>query len=472
MVDKIKFGTDGWRAIIAQEFTVNNVARLTVGLAKWAKEKENNPKIVIGHDCRFAGELFAETVAKVLLHHDVKVLLTKGFVSTPAVSLATRDHDCIAGVVITASHNAPSYNGYKLKANFGGPMQGEDLTAIESLIPDEHGLDLSKIKLSNYNDSQLTYPDLEGEYIDALKKNFDLDAIEKANMGLAYDAMYGSGQRVMKKILPNIKFFRCEENPSFHGLSPEPIMKNLHAYSDFIKKDGNITCGLVTDGDADRIGLMDGDGNFVDSHHIILLLIHYLHKYQGKSGKVVTGFSSVNKIKSLCAHYNLPIEIVKIGFKYAAGIIIKEKVMVGGEESGGIAVEGHIPERDGIWMGLILWEFMAKSGKTIQELIQEVYEIVGAFNFKRDDLKLEMDLKLQIVENCRNNFYKSFGDYSIESIEDMDGWKYNLSADSWVMIRPSGTEPVLRIYAEGPTKKDTASIIKATKETILKAQNH
>jgi len=339
MADIIKFGTDGWRAIIAQEFTVNNVARLTIALAKWAKSQEENPTIVVGHDCRFGGKLFAETVTKVLLHSGVKVKLAKGFVSTPTISLATRDHKCIAGVVITASHNAPSYNGYKLKANFGGPMQAEDLSQIEALIPEEHGLDLSNIKLTDYENSTLTYPDIEGEYISAVRKHFDLDAIKNADMNLAYDAMYGSGQRVMKKILPNIHFFRCEVNPSFHGLSPEPIMKNLHAYSDFIKKNGAISCGLVTDGDADRIGLMDGQGRFIDSHHIILLLIHYLHKYQGKSGKVVTAFSSVNKIKQLCAHYELPIEIVKIGFKYAAGIIIKEKVLVGGEESGGIAVE-------------------------------------------------------------------------------------------------------------------------------------
>ncbi|MFT5149074.1 MAG: phosphomannomutase, partial [Flavobacteriales bacterium] len=215
--------------------------------------------------------------------------------------------------------------------------------------------------------------------------------------------------------------------------------------------------------------LMDEEGNFVDAHHIILLLIHYLHHYKGLTGKVVTAFSSVNKIQDMCKHYNLPIEIVKIGFKYAAGIIVKENVMVGGEESGGIAITGHIPERDGIWMGLTLWEFMAKSGKTLNELIQEVYDIVGAFNFKRNDLRLDQEVKDNIVDNCKNGKYSSFGNYEVQSIEDMDGWKYILSDDSWVMIRPSGTEPVLRIYAEGKDEEATNNIVNATIKTITNA---
>ncbi|MFT5024388.1 MAG: phosphomannomutase [Gammaproteobacteria bacterium] len=469
MAEKIKFGTDGWRAIIAKEFTVNNVARLTKGLATWAKSQEDNPAIIVGHDCRFGGELFAETVAKVLLDENIKVFLCKGYISTPMLSMATKNYNCVAGVVITASHNPPSYNGYKLKANFGGPMQGEGITAVENEIPDSYTVDLDKIKLLDHEGVLLSYPNIEADYIKAINENFDLKAIENANMGLAYDAMYGSGQAVMKKILPNINFYRCEENPSFYGLSPEPIMKNLHGFSDFIKSNSGISCGLVTDGDADRIGLMDEEGNFVDAHHIILLLIHYLHHYKGLTGKVVTAFSSVNKIKDMCKHYNLPIEIVKIGFKYAAGIIVKENVMVGGEESGGIAITGHIPERDGIWMGLTLWEFMAKSGKTLNELIQEVYDIVGAFNFKRNDLRLDQEVKDNIVDNCKNGKYSSFGNYEVQSIEDMDGWKYILSDDSWVMIRPSGTEPVLRIYAEGKDEEATNNIVNATIKTITNA---
>lgn len=464
--ETIKFGTDGWRAIIAKEYTVYNVARVTYAVAQWVKKESQNPQVIVGHDCRFGGEMFTQTVAQVLISQGVKVLVCKGYVTTPMISMATRGLDCTCGVVITASHNPSTYNGYKLKANFGGPMQEAEIKAIEGLIPGEIGNEWQQVKLTDHTD-MVEYPDVEQLYVEAVKKNFDLEAIQKSGMRLAYDAMYGSGQGVMKKILPNIDFFRCEENPSFNGIAPEPIMKNLGDFSRYIKAEGNIDCGLVTDGDADRIGLMNGNGEFVDSHHIILLLIHYLYHYKGLTGKVVTAFSSVSKINQLCEHYGLDLEIVKIGFKYAAGIIVREQVLVGGEESGGIAIDGHIPERDGIWMGLTLWEFMAKSGKSLDELIQEVYDLVGAFNFRREDLRIDPELKAKIVQACYDERYTQFGKYSVIRIEDMDGWKFHLGEDQWVMIRPSGTEPVLRVYAQAPDARETEAIISATKQTIL-----
>ena len=208
-----------------------------------------------------------------------------------------------------------------------------------------------------------------------------------------YDAMYGAGQRVMPRILPNVKLMHCEMNPSFYGQAPEPIAKNLQELEEFIKKDGTVSCALATDGDADRIGLYNGKGEFIDSHHIILLLIHYMVKYKQMSGKVATAFSTTPRVKKMAEHYGLPYEVVKIGFKYIAGIMVEEDVLLGGEESGGIATKGHIPERDGIWMGLIVWEFMAKSGKTLDELINEVYAIVGGFKFERNDLHITEELK-------------------------------------------------------------------------------
>ncbi len=197
----------------------------------------------------------------------------------------------------------------------------------------------------------------------------------------------------MYRLFPEIIHLHNEHNPSFYGQAPEPIHKNLMEFSNLIKNAGDIDCGLVTDGDADRIGLYDNKGNFVDSHHIILLLIHYLKKYKGMDGKVATAFSSTVKIKNMCDHYNLPLDVVKIGFKYLCGIMVKEDVLVGGEESGGIAIKGHIPERDGVWMGLVIMEYMAKSGKTVSELIQDVYQLVGSFAVERYDLHLNNDLK-------------------------------------------------------------------------------
>jgi phosphomannomutase len=280
--------------------------------------------------------------------------------------------------------------------------------------------------------------------------------------------MYGAGQKVMKRILPNIAYMHDVHNPSFFGQAPEPIAKNLKELEAFIKDKGNIDCGLATDGDADRIGLYNGKGEFVDSHHIILLLIHYLAKYKKMSGKVATAFSATPRVKKMADHYALDSEVVKIGFKYIAEIMVHEDVLVGGEESGGIAVKGHIPERDGIWMGLIIWEFMAKSGKSLDDLIDEVYEIVGEFKFERNDLHITDELKNKIVDNCKNDVYKQFGKYTVKEVGTIDGWKFFLDDERWVMLRASGTEPVLRVYAEAPTLEEAREILTATEETIRK----
>ncbi len=471
---KIKFGTDGWRATIAKEFTVDNVARITEGVAQWLQNNYQLPttnhqlSVVVGHDCRFGGELFAETVAKILIHNGIKVYLAKGFVSTPMISFGTVQMNASLGVIITASHNPPADNGYKLKGHYGGPMLPENVKEIENLIPDTNEINMDEISFDQAKkDGLLKYLSLESMYCDHVEKSFDLNAIRNSKMNFAYDAMYGAGQNVMKRLLPEAIFFRCEYNPTFYGIAPEPILKNLLAYSDFIKKTGDIDIGLATDGDADRIGLMDGKGNFIDSHHIMLLLIHYLCKYKGLKGKVATGFSSTVKIKTLCDFYGLPLDIVPIGFKYICGIMIKEEVLMGGEESGGIAIKGHIPERDGIWIGLTLLEFMAKSGKTLTGLIEEVYDIVGEFAFERIDLRLPEKQKEQIVKNCEADIYKNFGEYKVKRLETMDGFKYILNDYEWVMIRPSGTEPVLRTYAESNTSEAAKDILKAAHSAIL-----
>jgi phosphomannomutase len=230
---------------------------------------------------------------------------------------------------------------------------------------------------------------------------------------------------------------------------------------------GDIDSGLATDGDADRVGLYNSTGKFIDSHHIILLLIHYLHKHKGLSGKVVNSFSCTGKIKKLCDLYGLEQQTTKIGFKYICDIMVNEDVLIGGEESGGIAIKGHIPERDGVWIGLVIWEFMAKTGKSLDELIEEVYALVGSFAVERYDLHINEALKQSIVQKCKDNAYSSFGQYSVERVEDIDGFKFHLGDDQWVMIRPSGTEPVLRVYSEAATSENAFAILDATKATIL-----
>lgn len=467
MAIPIKFGTDGWRAVVAKEFTVENVARVAQGTAYWVMA-QGLPKVaVVGHDCRFGGELFAETTTKVFLQNGFEVHLAEGPVTTPMVSLGAKELKTGIGVIITASHNPPSDNGYKLKGNHGGPLLEADVKAVEKLIPDEYEFELDAIYLDSYRESgKLKTAELEDLYVQKVETNFDLDAIRNSGLEFAYDAMYGSGQYVMRRLFPDITFLHCERNPLFDGTPPEPILKNLGEFAEVIKVSGDIDCGLATDGDADRIALFDHEGNYVDSHHILLLLIHYLHKVKGWNGRVGTGFSSTVKINQLCEKYGLELDVVKIGFKHLCGIMITEDVLVGGEESGGIAVKGHIPERDGIWNGLVLWEFMAKSGKSLRDLIQEIYDIIGEFAFERNDLRIAQSLKEEIVANCKTGKYDHFGKYKVQKIDDLDGWKYWLSDHEWVMIRPSGTEPVLRTYAEARTREDALAILEACKAEI------
>jgi phosphomannomutase len=467
---KIKFGTDGWRAIIAKEYTVDNVARVTIGTANWIKSNFEEPAVVVGHDCRFGGELFAETTAKVFADSGVKVYLAKGFVSTPMISLGALNLKTSLGVVITASHNPPDYNGYKLKGNFGGPLLPDQVQEVEDLIPDENTVDLDSISLDEMVQKELLeYVDLEEMYLKHVEANFDMEAIRNADVDFAFDSMYGAGQDIMRRLLPDIMHLHSENNPGFDGQAPEPIHRNLQEFSEAIRlSDGDIDCGLAVDGDADRIGLYNSKGEFVDSHHIILLLIKYLVEVKGFSGKVVLAFSVSPKVKKLCDKLGLEVEVVKIGFKHIAGHMVKEDVLLGGEESGGIAIKGHIPERDGIWMGLTIWEYMVRSGKSLEQLIDEVYEDVGEFKFERIDLHLKEADKLRIMQNCADDKYKSFGSYKVQKVETVDGYKYYFDNDEWVMIRPSGTEPVLRTYAEAKDTEGAFKILKAVHETIQK----
>lgn len=467
---KIKFGTDGWRAIIAKDYTVDNVARVSKATAEWLLQNFDKPSVVIGHDCRFGGALFVETAIKIFILKGIKVYTTeKGFVSTPMISLATRVLEASIGVVITASHNPPDYNGFKLKGSFGGPLSPKEVDEIESMIQNENEINLDIISIDKAKkEGLIQLRDFEQIYIEQVERVFDLDLIKKSNFGWAYDAMYGAGQNVMKRLLPDIAFLHCEYNPSFYGQAPEPIHKNLLEFSALLKNNNDLHCGLATDGDADRIGLYNSTGEFIDSHHIILLTIHYLVKYKGLSGKVVTGFSSTPRIKKMCQHYGLEHVEVPIGFKYISGLMADESqdVLLGGEESGGIALKTHIPERDGIWMGLTIWEFMAKTGKSLEELIQEVYEIVGPFAFERSDLHITESLKNQIVEKCKQQSFNLFGRYKVTKIENMDGFKYFFDDNRWLMIRASGTEPVLRTYAEAPTLEEVRIILESCKLTI------
>lgn len=465
-MDTIKFGTDGWRAIIAQDFTVDNVARVSEALAIWLKGRHAHPKVVVGHDCRFAGELFAETATRVLGQHGIKVALAKGFVSTPMVSYGVKALAADQGVVITASHNPPSYNGFKLKGAHGGPTSPADIAEVEALIKDEVPR-LTATLAGLEEQGLLEYIDLEHLYISYLQTKFDFAQLDKSPYKLAYDAMYGAGQSVIRQVLPSAVLLHCEHNPSFMGTAPEPIHKNLGALSALMRDTPELKVGLATDGDADRIGLYDEDGHFVDAHHIILLLIQYLCEYKKLKGKVVVAFSVTDRVKKMCEHYGLPLEVTPIGFKYISEKMVTDDVLLGGEESGGIAIKGHIPERDGLFDGLIIYEYMYETGKTLKQLCEEAYKIVGPFAYERNDLHLLEEQKNRIMETARAGGYSSFGKYRVTRVETIDGIKYHLENGGWMMLRASGTEPVLRIYAEGNDQAEALDILEEVKRTVL-----
>ena len=456
---KIKFGTDGWRAIIADDYTLENVIRVAEGTAKWMVS-QGMKKAVIGHDCRFAGAMFSQATANVLSAHGIEVHRATNYVSTPMVSYGVVFAKADLGIVITASHNPPSYNGFKLKSKHGGPSVPKDISEVEAMIPEYSAFGKNEIS----SDPALIHEiDLEEIYYEKVTSSFDLESINNASFNLVYDAMYGAGQGVLPRILPNATLLHCDTNPGFHGRAPEPISRNLQELEEFIKNsDGNYV-GLATDGDADRIGMYDEDGEFVDSHNILLLLLYYLAVEKEMTGKVVVTFSVTEKMKKLAEELNLEFEVTKIGFKYIAEIMIDQDVLVGGEESGGLAVKGFIPERDGIWIGLVIMEFMAKTGKSLKQLVAMLHDRLGAFKFYRDDLHLSEEKKQEVIARCKTGGINSIGNLKVKTIDTLDGYKFFFEKEGeWVMLRPSGTEPVLRVYAQAENMDRVREILDTT----------
>lgn len=462
----IRFGTDGWRAIIAEGYTFENLTRVVCGTAEWLKTISDKPTVMIGYDTRFQGRAFAEHAAAVFANADIQVFISHRFVSTPMVSLATHKRQADAGIVITASHNPAAYSGFKVRAHYGGPALPDMIAEIEKRVPDA-GPDTFGTFDQHLEGGKIKYFDMEAVYLNHVREVFDLKAIRQSGLQIGYDAMFGAGQGIFPKILPESKTLHCEINPSFRNTPPEPIARNLEEFLTFVKSE-SLDIGIATDGDADRIGLVGPDGEFIDAHHVILLLIYYFAGHKGMKGKIVTTFSCSDKIRRLCAHYGLPHQVTPIGFKHICGIMLEESVLVGGGEPGGIAVRGHVPERDGIFVGLTLLEFMCRTGKSLSRLIAEVHELVGSFAYDRKDLHVSVAHKAAIIKACEKRTFKRFGTFQIGETETLDGFKFYLPAfpETWLMIRPSGTEPVLRVYCEGPNPETVATILAQAIETM------
>lgn len=465
---QIKFGTDGWRALIAREFTVENVIRVGKGIAKWLEENSDSDKpsrIVIGYDTRFGGDLFSKSLAISLIQEGVQVMLDDHFVTTPMISLAANKLQCDLGIMFTASHNPPSYQGLKIKGNYGGPAFDSMVNEIVARIPERVDLPKNENYTTLLNNPLVTPIDLDGLYTETIKTRFDLNALKKDQKKYVFDAMNGSIQEFIQHLFPEMECIRIDPDPTFKGVSPEPIERNLLALREALEE-GDYALGLAVDGDADRIGLMDGKGRVIDAHHIMLILIWYLVKYKGQKGKVVTGFSSTQKVKTLCKALGLELQIVKIGFKHSAVIMLDEDVLLAGEEAGGIATKGHIPERDGLWNILLIMEMLHETGKTIEEIIKEIEAEIGIFDYARLDLSISRDKIEEITATLKNNAPNSFGDKEVLTHETLDGNKFYFNEDEWLMFRASGTEPLLRIYAESTDINKVNELLRIGRSTF------
>ncbi len=459
----IKFGTDGWRGVIAEDFTFQNLRNVALATAKFIlKTSKDKPSAVVGYDTRFLSKQFAEETARILAWKGVKVHITDSFATTPQVSFQTKQKKVSLGIMITASHNPAIYNGYKIKANFGGPGSPEQIAALEKELKTvlkkppqiranslESYAKLGRIKRFNPKTS----------YFNAIRKKIDIEAIKKANFKIVYDPMFGAGIGTLDSFFSNVELLHAEVNPSFGNLDrPEPIAENLKELSEKVKA-GKFDIGIASDGDADRLGVISPDGSFVDSHKVFMILLKYLSEYRKKKGAVVKTVSLTSMVDKYCEKRGIKLYETPVGFKHTAKIMSQEKVIVGGEESGGLGVSLHIPERDGLFNALLLMEAMAVQKKSLLQLTKDLDEEFGPHRFVRKDVRVEPKLKDKIMKACAK-LPKKIGGREVKSVNDKDGYKF-IFDDAWLLIRPSGTEPLLRFYAEAPTFRMANELIDA-----------
>ncbi|HNT54566.1 MAG TPA: phosphoglucomutase/phosphomannomutase family protein [Anaerolineaceae bacterium] len=473
----IHFGTDGWRAVISDTFTYNNLRLVTQAIADavasgaWmngepVSDQVDQKKMVVGFDPRFLSDRYAGEVARVLAANGFTVHLAQADAPTPAISYAVKQMNAIAGVMITASHNAPRYNGVKLKAAYGGSALPEQCRRVEVYLNDNEeqgrGPNLMDFEQARQQGLIRRFNPILA-YNEHLRTLIDFDIIAENPQRLVVDSMHGAGRGVIRTILQGtgceVAEIRGEMNPGFGGVHPEPIVRYLGALAGAIGAGlGNF--GLATDGDADRIGAMDERGNFVDPHKIMALAFRYLVEKRGWRGAAVRTVSTTRMIDRLGERYGLPVYETPVGFNHIADYMMKEDILIGGEESGGISFKGHIPEGDGIIMGLLIIEMVASARTTLYELVEDLLNEVGPAFYERTDLRLRHPVsKSQMTDRLKNEAPTAIGGEMVAQISDKDGVKYILADDSWLLIRPSGTEPVLRVYAEGRTPQMVKALL-------------
>lgn len=466
----IKFGTEGWRGIIADDFTLANVRFVAHAIAHYIKKADPpGSGMMIGYDCRAQSEEFAEAAAEVLRAHGFKTLRAPKPVSSPAAVHGMLTHQMQGAIMFTASHNPAAFHGIKFKPYYGGAALTEITAGIEQelerLAPEYETL----IERPGNADAGQEHDPVPA-YLNYLREFVDMGAIAKANLNVATDAMYGSGAGYLPTLLreagAQVTALREERNPWFGGAGPEPTAKNLTPLSEAVRNAGAMA-GVAVDGDADRIGAVDEHGNFVDSHRIFAVVLRHLVEVRGWRGGVVKTFSVSRLIDRLAEHYGLTLHETPIGFKFICELMLNEDILMGGEESGGIGIKRYMLERDGVLMAMLILEAMAISGKTLSQLVEDVYAITGRMAYRRIDAHFKRDQMPALRERLNGANPSTVGDWSVQSVSALDGRKFLMTDGSWLLMRASGTEPVVRVYAE--TERDAdAEALAAAGERLLR----
>ncbi|HEX8130772.1 MAG TPA: phosphoglucomutase/phosphomannomutase family protein [Pyrinomonadaceae bacterium] len=476
----ILFGTDGWRALIAHEFTFANLERVAQAYAdflneahqsapaKRADEATETPHAVVGYDRRFLSEKFAARAAEVLAGNGVRVAMFETDVPTPLVSWAVRERGAAGGVVITASHNPAEFNGFKIKAPWGGSATRETTAAVEALV-DAHPprrTDLSEAMRGGLDDAVASYRAQVASYV-------DLERLRAARARVVVDPMHGSGGLWVESFLRGgaleVETIRAGRDTQFGGVNPEPIERNLAPLRERVGETGALV-GLATDGDADRVGAVNELGETMTMHEVVPLLLLHLARGRGMTGGVVRTFSQSVLTKRIAAAHDLKLYETPIGFKYVADLMLREDILIGAEESGGVGVKGHIPERDGILNSLLFLEAVVAAGKPPSEMVREMHREFGEFYFGRRDLHLDVARGLNLVETLSVSPPEAIAGHTIHGFSQMDGMKLIFGDESWLLFRQSGTEPVLRIYAEATSVAKMNELLDAGSALADKAE--
>jgi phosphomannomutase len=458
---QIKFGTDGWRAIIAEDFTFANVERVAQATADyWLANPAPGTarKVIVGYDRRFLSDQFARRTAEVLCGNGFDVVLTSRPTPTPAVSFAVKAQGAVGGVMITASHNPPAFNGYKLKAHFGGSAESSTCEGIEARI------DSAPVRRAVLEKNpQCHVTDILPAHFVAVKKLVDFKLIARSRLRFAHDALFGVGAGCFAELLAGtscrVTTLNAAHDPNFGGINPEPIARNYGPSAAYLRKHPHDFC-LVTDGDADRIGGMDGRGAPLTTHQLICLLLHHAIANRGGRGRMVKALTTTSMVDKMCAAHGLPLVETGVGFKYIAAEMLKGDVILGAEESGGIGFPGHIPERDGILAGMMLLELLATERASINTLLARLEKRYGPHRYARIDTHFPLEKRSALMEYCKSNPPEKLLRSPVVDVKSFDGVKFIAADGAWLMLRGSGTEPILRIYAEAASDTGAQRLLK------------